>query len=50
MRAYLERLSDDAQRAEFERLCLEEMEKVYQPNDQRKVLFPFKRIFIVAYR
>jgi trans-aconitate 2-methyltransferase len=50
MRAYLERLSDDAQRAEFERLGLEEMEKAYQPNDQGKVLFPFKRIFIVAYR
>lgn len=50
MRAYLEKLADDGQREEFERLCLEEMEKTYQPNDQGKVLFPFKRIFIVAYR
>jgi trans-aconitate 2-methyltransferase len=50
MRAYLEKLADDGQRAEFERLCLEEMEKTYQPNDQGKVLFPFKRIFVIAYR
>jgi trans-aconitate 2-methyltransferase len=50
MRAYLERLADDGQRAEFERLCLQEIEKAYRPNDQGKVLFPFKRIFIVAYR
>lgn len=50
MRAYLERLSNDEQRAAFEKLCLEEIEKAYRPNDQGKVLFPFKRIFIVAYR
>jgi trans-aconitate 2-methyltransferase len=50
MRAYLERLSDDAQRAKFERLCLEEMKNAYQANDLGKVLFPFKRIFIIAYR
>ncbi|HET9791165.1 MAG TPA: trans-aconitate 2-methyltransferase [Candidatus Angelobacter sp.] len=50
MRAYLERLADDEQRADFDRLCLEEMEKAYEANDQGKVLFPFKRIFIVAYR
>ena len=50
MRAYLEKLANDEQRADFERLCLQEMEKVYRPDDQGKVLFPFKRIFIVAYR
>jgi len=50
MRAYLERLSNDEQRAEFERLCLQEIEGAYHPNDQGKVLFPFKRIFLVAYR
>jgi trans-aconitate 2-methyltransferase len=50
MRVYLERLANGDQRLEFERLCLEEMEKAYQSNDQGKVLFPFKRIFIVAYR
>ena len=50
MRAYLEKLANDDQRADFERLCLEEIEKAYRPNDQGKVLFPFKRIFIIAYR
>ena len=50
MRAYLEKLANDDQRAEFEQLCLEEIERAYQPNDQGKVLFPFKRIFIVVYR
>ena len=50
MRAYLENLASDDQRADFEELCLEEIEKAYRPNDQGKVLFPFKRIFIVAYR
>ena len=50
MRAYLEKLANDDERADFERLCLQEMEKVYRPDDQGKVLFPFKRIFIVAYR
>jgi trans-aconitate 2-methyltransferase len=50
MRAYLERLANDDQRAEFERICLQEIEKAYHPNEQGKVLFPFKRIFIVAYR
>ncbi len=50
MRAYLEKLANDDQRADFERLCLQEIEKVYRPDDQGKVLFPFKRILIVAYR
>jgi trans-aconitate 2-methyltransferase len=50
MRAYLEKLASDEQRAAFEQLCLEEIENAYHPNDQGKVLFPFKRIFIVAYR
>jgi trans-aconitate 2-methyltransferase len=50
MRAYLEKLANDDQRTEFERLCLDEIERAYQPNDQGKVLFPFMRIFIVAYK
>ena len=39
MRAYLERLSNDEQRATFEQLCLEEIEKAYRPNDQGKYCF-----------
>jgi len=50
MRAYLERLPDDQQRRRFEEQCLAEFEKSYPPDDQGKVLFPYRRMFIVAYR
>jgi trans-aconitate 2-methyltransferase len=50
MRAYLEPLPSDEERKLFAQRCLEEFEKAYQPDDQGKVLFPYKRLFIVAYR
>jgi trans-aconitate 2-methyltransferase len=50
MRPYLERLSDNRQRKQFEELCLAEFNKSYLADDQGKVLFPYKRIFIVAYK
>ena len=50
MRPYLDRLADDEQRQLFEEMCLEGFQEAYPPNDQGKVLFPFRRIFIVAYR
>lgn len=50
MRPYLERLADDEQRRLFEQMCLEGLQETYPPNDQGKVLFPFRRLFIVAYR
>jgi trans-aconitate 2-methyltransferase len=50
MRPYLDRLPDAEQRQLFEELCLEGIQEAYRPNDQGKVLFPFRRIFIVAYR
>jgi len=50
MRPYLDRLADDEQRQLFEEMCLEGFQEAYPPNDQGKVLFPFRRTFIVAYR
>jgi trans-aconitate 2-methyltransferase len=50
MRPYLERLDDDEQRQLFEQMCLEGFQEAYPPDDQGKVLFPFRRLFIVAYR
>jgi trans-aconitate 2-methyltransferase len=50
MRPYLDRLPDPEQRQLFEELCLEGIQEAYRPNDQGKVLFPFRRMFIVAYR
>jgi trans-aconitate 2-methyltransferase len=50
MRPYLDRLPDDEQRRKFEEMCLEGFQEAYRPNDQGKVLFPFRRMFIVAYR
>lgn len=50
LRGYLERLPDDAERRQFEELCLREFEKSYPADDQGKVLFPYRRMFIVAYQ
>jgi trans-aconitate 2-methyltransferase len=50
MRPYLDRLPDKEQRQLFEELCLEGFQEIYRPNDQGKVLFPFRRMFIIAYR
>ena len=50
MRGYLERLMDDGERKVFEDLCLKEFERAYPADDQGKVLFPYKRMFLVAYR
>lgn len=50
MRPYLDHLPDPEQRQLFEQLCLEGFQEAYRPNDQGKVLFPFRRMFIVAYR
>ncbi len=50
MRAYLERLPDDAQRRLFEEQCLARFEQAYPANDEGKTLFPYRRMFIIAYR
>src|SRR6185437_12197995 len=50
MRGYLERLPDDELRNVFEEMCLREFAKSYVADDQGKVLFPYRRMFIIAYR
>lgn len=50
MRTYRERLPNDDLRRRFEEQCLAEFEKSYLPDDEGKVLFPYRRMFIVAYR
>lgn len=50
MRRYLDRLPVDAERAEFEELCLREFERSYPVEHDGKVLFPYRRMFIIAYR
>jgi trans-aconitate 2-methyltransferase len=50
MRGYLERLPEEKRRKEFEEMCLREFEKSYRPEDDGKVLFPYRRMFIIAGR
>ncbi len=50
MRGYLERLPDRAGQKQFEESCLREFEKSYRPEDDGKVLFPYRRMFIIAHR
>ncbi len=50
MRPYLDRLHDKEQLQLFEELCLEGFQETYRANDQGKVLFPYRRMFIIAYR
>ncbi len=50
MRAYTERLANDEQRLLFEQRCLKRFQQAYPANDQGKTLFPYRRMFIIAYR
>jgi trans-aconitate methyltransferase len=50
MRRYTEPLPNDEQRHMFEQRCLERYQAAYPANDQGKAMFPYCRIFIIAYR
>ena len=50
MRRYTEPLPDQEQRKLFEQRCLERFAREYPANDQGKTLFPYRRMFIIAYR
>ena len=50
LRPYLEALRDDEQRAGFERQLLKRYQNAYPVQQNGKVLFPFRRLFIVAYQ
>ena len=50
LRPYLEKLSGDAERKEFEDRVLRELVRDYGEQENGKILFPFKRLFMVASR
>jgi trans-aconitate 2-methyltransferase len=50
MRPYLQALASDEQRKQFQDLCLARFREAYPRRQSGKVLFPFRRIFVVGYR
>ncbi len=50
MRPYLQALANDQERKQFQELCLERLRSAYPPRPSGKVMFPFRRIFVIAYR
>lgn len=50
LRPFLEALADDGERVRFEALLGERYEKTYPRRSNGRVLFPFRRLFFVAYR
>jgi len=50
LRPFLQALANDAERVRFEALLLPEVTKGYPRQADGRVLFPFRRLFAVAYR
>ncbi|HEV3036988.1 MAG TPA: trans-aconitate 2-methyltransferase [Candidatus Angelobacter sp.] len=50
MRPYLQALENDQLKKQFQSLCLERLREAYPRRPSGKVLFPFRRIFVIAYR
>lgn len=50
MRPYLDCLENDSERAEFEETVLKEVKQTYFLQENGKVLFPFKRLFVIGYK
>jgi trans-aconitate 2-methyltransferase len=50
LRPFLAALQSEAETRSFTALLLERVAQVYQPQVDGRVLFPFKRTFVVAYR
>ena len=50
MKPYLDRISDENDKSDFEKEVLYEVERAYQKQKDGKVLFPFKRLFFTGYR
>jgi len=48
LKPYLERIVDENEKREFASLVLEKIKQDYIPQNDGKVLFPFKRLFFVA--
>lgn len=50
LRPFLAALDNEAQRKRFEELLLERYTLAYLPQNDGRILFPFRRLFIVVYR
>ena len=50
LKMYLERIEDDAGRRQFKTEILEACKVNYPVQENGKILFPFKRVFFVAYK
>jgi trans-aconitate 2-methyltransferase len=50
LKPYLEQLNTKEERQEFEKDIFEECKKYYKEQSNGKVLFPFQRMFIIAYK
>jgi len=50
LRPFLAALDTDAERAEFTAELLQRVRDAYQVRANGKVLFPFRRTFVIAYR
>jgi trans-aconitate 2-methyltransferase len=50
MKPYLEKINEDKEKIEFEERVFSELNKVYIQQKNGKVLFPFKRLFFIAYK
>jgi trans-aconitate 2-methyltransferase len=50
LRPFLHALSDEAERSDFERRLLAEVERGYPRQADGRVLLPFRRLFLLAYR
>lgn len=50
LRPYLSALEDEGQRKRFEESLAERYRQVYRPQTDGRILFPFRRLFLVAYR
>jgi trans-aconitate 2-methyltransferase len=50
LKPYLDCLSNDTEKTEFEEAVLSELKKEYPCQENGKVIFPFKRLFAIGYR
>lgn len=50
LRPYLDALESDEQKKSFEEQLLERYTRSYPPQHDGRILFPFRRLFIIAYR
>jgi trans-aconitate 2-methyltransferase len=50
LKPYLEQLDTEAEKQEFEKEILKELRNYYEEQSDGKVLFPFQRMFIIAYK